>query len=241
MASGTLITELQPDTPPTQAFPSPSVRHRNSRGGLGGLRSTFSPSLKRGSCKSSRALSTAAASVPVANSSNSNKNLPTIVIIRDPAKEEQQKNPQNKPMEASPKPMARRSESVAEKRSKKPGVEKKPPAEYGKGRRRLFVIRSPVREGQEGLITGKNKAPLMSDKRMQLFIMASELRALEGKTFQLRFMLRRGVKALVGEVVRSIPLDCLISLNSKLELLCGMLYEIGFILLQGSGGTVKIE
>ncbi len=34
-------------------------------------------------------------------------------------------------------------------------------------------------------------------------------------------------------MIEKMPLDCLISLNSKLESLCGLLYEIGFILLQG--------
>ena len=34
------------------------------------------------------------------------------------------------------------------------------------------------------------------------------------------------------------PLDCLISLNVKIEDLCGLLYEIGFILLQGKNEII---
>lgn len=121
----------------------------------------------------------------------------------------------------------------AEKKKIEEHKKKKAEENYGKNRKRVFRIHTAIKGTKnEGIEVPQYKPTFIQEKNIQTYIMNSELMTLENKVFQLIFMLKRGIKKIITDVIKSIPLDCLISLNMKLENLCGLLYEIGGILLQ---------
>lgn len=83
---------------------------------------------------------------------------------------------------------------------------------------------------------------LAKEDSIQGYIIIAELKVLLDKALQLRFILSQGVRVFFyintikkmkpNIVIQKIPMHCLISMNSKLEFLCSLLYKISSFILQ---------